>query len=139
MSRHASRSTSWRARANTTTTTATSCSAARNSFTIHGSLDSQDSERARSSITCHAIPQSSDFLQLQSRVLKLKVDDIGGTEIFRPKDLASAKNRAVLFVESRFPSLFYWLKKRAIVYLMRRKATFQQPTGADHKSLTTIG
>ena len=74
-----------------------------NSLTIHGSLDSQDVECARSSITCHAIPRSKDFLQLQSRVLKLKVDDIAGTAIFRPKDLASAKNRAVLFVEFAFP------------------------------------
>jgi phytanoyl-CoA hydroxylase len=92
-----------------------------NAFTIHGSLDSQDPGHSRSSITCHAIPASKDFLQHHTRVLKLQTEDIDGTRVFRPKDLASTRNRAIFFVESHFPTPFYWLKKKAIVYLMKRK------------------
>lgn len=92
-----------------------------NSWTIHGSLDSQDARHSRSSITCHAIPQSRRFLQLQTRVLDLKTDDVNGTRIYRPKDLASARNRLVLGVESHFPKPFYWLKKQAILLALRNK------------------
>jgi phytanoyl-CoA hydroxylase len=93
-----------------------------NALTIHGSLKSQDQRHARSSITAHAIPSSKNLLQFQSRVLKLKADRLNGTALFRPKDLASLKNRAVLFIESRFPAQFYWLKKKAIVHVMKRKS-----------------
>ncbi|MBN9541383.1 MAG: phytanoyl-CoA dioxygenase family protein [Reyranella sp.] len=92
-----------------------------NALTIHGSLKSQDPHNSRSSITCHAIPLSRDFLQFQTRVMKLKVSDINGTSIFRPKDLSSFENRAVLFIESRFPSAFYWLKRKAIIRVMKKK------------------
>lgn len=93
-----------------------------NALTIHGSLDSQDPRRSRSSITCHAIPKSRRFLQLQTRVLSLPTENVAGTAIYRPKDLASAKNRAIFFVETKFPRLFYWLKKQAILYYVRHKA-----------------
>ena len=93
-----------------------------NALTIHGSLDSQDPEHSRSSITCHAIPQGRNLLQLQARVLELKTTEINGVQVFRPKDLRSAKNRAIFAIESYFPKPFYWLKKRAIVYVMKRKA-----------------
>lgn len=92
-----------------------------NAWTIHGSLDSQDPQHARSSITCHAIPASRRFLQLQTRVLDLGTEQINGAEIYRPKDLRSARNRAVLLVESRFPTAFYWLKKQAILHFIRSK------------------
>jgi phytanoyl-CoA hydroxylase len=91
-----------------------------NALTIHGSLKSQDQRHARSSITAHAIPASKNLLQFQSRVLKLKADQLNGTALFRPKDLASLQNRAVLFMESRFSAQFYWLKKKAIVHVMKR-------------------
>jgi phytanoyl-CoA hydroxylase len=77
-----------------------------NSLTIHGSLDSQDEHRSRSSITCHAIPSGRRFLQLQTRLFELPTERLGGAEIFRPKDQGRMKNRAVLFVESRFPGAF---------------------------------
>jgi len=93
-----------------------------NALTIHGSLDSQDTEHSRSSITCHAIPEARKFLQLQTRVMELKTTEINGIQVFRPKDLASAKNRAIFAIESYFPKQFYWLKKRAIVHVMKRKA-----------------
>jgi phytanoyl-CoA hydroxylase len=93
-----------------------------NAWTIHGSLDSRDPEYSRSSITCHAIPSSRRFLQLQTRVLDVKTEKINGAEIYRPKDLRSIKNRLILFVESRFPGAFYWLKKQAILYFIRGKS-----------------
>ncbi len=49
-----------------------------NAWTIHGSLDSQDLEHSRSSITCHAIPDSHRFLQLQTRILPLDLDVVNG-------------------------------------------------------------
>jgi phytanoyl-CoA hydroxylase len=93
-----------------------------NSWTIHGSLDSQDTNRSRSSITCHAIPNKKKFLQLQTRSMELVTDSINNVNIYRPKDLANARNRLVFFVESHFPKAFYWLKSRAIVYLMKKKS-----------------
>ena len=93
-----------------------------NSLTIHGSLDSQDPRHSRSSITAHAIPLSRKFLQLQTRVLTLRTEDVDGTAIYRPKDLGSTVNRLIFFVETNFPQFFYWLKKRAILYFVRRKA-----------------
>jgi phytanoyl-CoA hydroxylase len=93
-----------------------------NSLTIHGSLNSQDPVRSRSSITCHAIPRSRRFLQLQSRLHVLATEEVNGTAIYRPKDLASVANRAVFFVETTFPRFFYWLKKQAIMYVVRHKS-----------------
>lgn len=93
-----------------------------NALTIHGSLDSQDPGHSRSSITCHAIPKASRYLQYQTRVLDLKTDEINGVDVFRPKDLGAAKNRAIFAAESHFPKPFYWLKKQAILHVVRRKA-----------------
>jgi phytanoyl-CoA hydroxylase len=92
-----------------------------NSLTIHGSLDTQDPAHSRSSITCHAIPRSRRFLQLQTRLLTLATDEVDGTAIYRPKDLAVLKNRVVFFIETHFPRMFYWLKKQAILYFVRQK------------------
>jgi phytanoyl-CoA hydroxylase len=94
-----------------------------NALTIHGSLDSQDPLHSRSSITCHAIPLSRKFLQLQTRVHAIAAENVDGTAIYRPKDLAAPLNRLILLVESTFPYLFYWAKKRAILYFVRRKAS----------------
>jgi phytanoyl-CoA hydroxylase len=93
-----------------------------NAWTIHGSLDSQDAERSRSSITCHVIPAGKKFLQLQTRVLDVPTDRINDVEIFRPKDLSRPRNRLVLFMESYFPGPFYWLKKQAILLMLKNKA-----------------
>jgi len=93
-----------------------------NALTIHGSLDSQDSAHSRSSVTCHAIPQRHKLLQLQARTIDVKTVAINGARVFRPKDLGMAKNRAIFLIESRFPGPFYWLKKRAILHMIRGKA-----------------
>jgi phytanoyl-CoA hydroxylase len=92
-------------------------------FTIHGSLDSQDEQHSRSSITCHAIPNSHRFLQLHSRVLDLPTDQVKGTRIFRPKDLARHRNRLIFAFESNFPRLFYAIKKSVVRYVIKRGAT----------------
>lgn len=91
-----------------------------NSRTIHGSLRSQDPTNARSSITCHAIPANKRLLQHQSRLLAVPADNVNGTLVHRPKDQARLLNRAVLGVESRFPSAFYGLKKMAVKYYASR-------------------
>jgi len=93
-----------------------------NSRTIHGSLNSSDNTRSRSSITCHVIPARHRFLQLQTRIHDLSTDKVGDVEIFRPKDQAKLKNRLVMGLEGRFPTVFYGLKSMAIRYLMRKKA-----------------
>jgi phytanoyl-CoA hydroxylase len=93
-----------------------------NALTIHGSLDSQDPKQSRSSVTCHAIPNSRLFLQWQVRLKDLNTDDVNGTRIYRPKDLGSLRNRLVFQVETTIPSLFYWAKNTAIKQLMRLKS-----------------
>lgn len=93
-----------------------------NSLTIHGSLDSQDQSRSRSSITCHAIPSSRLFLQWQVRLKNVSTDDVNGTQIFRPKDLGRLRNRLVFRIESSFPSMFYRAKTAAIKQLMKIKS-----------------
>jgi phytanoyl-CoA hydroxylase len=92
-----------------------------NALTIHGSLNSQDTSCSRSSITCHAIPASRRFLSLQTRLLDVPTDTVNRAKIFRPKDLTVLKNRLIFGVESRFPTVFYWTKNKAIKQLMRWK------------------
>lgn len=94
-----------------------------NAWTIHGSLDSQDEQRSRSSITCHAIPASHRFLQHQTRIVPLKSTVINGIEVHRPKDLAKARYRAIFTLESKFPSIFYWLKRNAIKWRFKLRST----------------
>ena len=89
-----------------------------NSWTIHGSIDSQDPNFSRSSITMHAIAESHKFLQLHSRKIDLKTDDLNNSLIYRPKDQAKFKNRLIFKIESEFPSFFYWLKKKAVKYMV---------------------
>ncbi len=94
-----------------------------NAWTIHGSLDTQDAGFSRSSITCHAIPTKKKFLQHQTRKLDLVTQPVNGVNVYKPKDLSMVRNKAIFFVESRFPKAFYWLKKRAILYTLKRKST----------------
>jgi phytanoyl-CoA hydroxylase len=93
-----------------------------NAFTIHGSLNTQDPRSSRSSITCHAIPSSRLFLHHQILLWDVATDTVNNTKIFRPKDLGALKNRLIFQVETRFPSLFYWAKKRAVKQIFKWKA-----------------
>jgi len=90
-----------------------------NSKTIHGSLDSQNANFSRSSITLHAIPQHHKLLQFHAREIELKTDDLENSLITRPKDQSKFKNRVILNIESNFPTLFYWLKKKIIKSLIK--------------------
>ena len=92
-----------------------------NSWTIHGSLDSQSKTHSRSSITMHAIPESHKFLQLHSRLINVPTDDLGSSLVYRPKDQKKFKNRLIHATESYFPNIFYWMKKKAIKSLVSRK------------------
>ena len=94
-----------------------------NSRTIHGSLNSQSEEFARSSITCHAIPASHEFLQMQTRRMNVPTMEVNGVDVFAPKDQKRFKNRAVLRVESNFPKPFYYLKRWAIRRAMQRNVS----------------
>jgi phytanoyl-CoA hydroxylase len=93
-----------------------------NSWTIHGSLDSQDPLHARSSITCHAIPDSHRFLQLQSRIKPLKIRLVNDVRVHCPKDLSRPFYRTVFFVETHFPKAFYRAKKVGIRSLFHLKS-----------------
>jgi phytanoyl-CoA hydroxylase len=92
-----------------------------NAFTIHGSLNTQDPRFSRSSITCHAIPGSRRFLHHQILLWDVATDTVNDTKIFRPKDLSALKNRWIFQVETRFPSLFYWAKRRAVKQIFKWK------------------
>lgn len=92
-----------------------------NALTIHGSLDSQDSINSRSSITCHAIPKSRKFLQLQTRKIDLPVENLDNSVLYRPKDLAKFKNKIIFLVETKLPTIFYFFKKKAIILIMKFK------------------
>ena len=94
-----------------------------NSWTIHGSIDSQNTSHSRSSITLHAIPEKDKFLQFHSRKIDLQTDDLGTSVVYRPKDQSKFKNRMILNIESNFPSLFYWLKNKAIKILIKNKSS----------------
>jgi phytanoyl-CoA hydroxylase len=92
-----------------------------NALTIHGSLDSQDPNHSRSSITCHAIPSSHLFLSHQTRLRDVATDEVNGTRVYRPKDLSALRNRLIFQIESKFPSLFYWAKRTALKQIFRQK------------------
>jgi phytanoyl-CoA hydroxylase len=96
-----------------------------NSFTIHGSLNTQDSQYSRSSITCHAIPGSRKFLHHQILLWDVETDTVNGTKIFRPKDLSALKSRLIFEVETKFPSLFYWAKRKAVKQVFKWKAPYR--------------
>ncbi|MBO9711487.1 phytanoyl-CoA dioxygenase family protein [Sphingomonas sp.] len=92
-----------------------------NAWTIHGSLDSQDAEHSRSSITAHMIAARDNFLQLQMREHVLPTTEVNGVQVFRPKDLSSGANRSILWVESTFPKAFYAVKRAAVRSVAKRK------------------
>ena len=99
-----------------------------NSWTMHGSLNSEDTEHSRSSITCHAIPDSHRFLQFQNRIMPLDLDTVNGVRIHRPKNLARLSNRFIFSLETHFPTAFYAFKKLAIKTILWLKTPRKTPT-----------
>jgi phytanoyl-CoA hydroxylase len=89
-------------------------------WTIHGSLKSDSKTHTRKSITNHVIPNKDLFLQFQTRLFDLKTDKINDTYLFRPKDQAKLKSRILLAIEGNFPKQFYWLKRKAIKFLVSK-------------------
>jgi phytanoyl-CoA hydroxylase len=87
--------------------------------TIHGSLSTVQVDRSRKSFTAHFIPASSRFLQFQARVKKLRLRTVNTMPVHHPKDLSEPLNRAILFVETRFPRAFRFTKKMAIKFVTR--------------------
>jgi phytanoyl-CoA hydroxylase len=84
------------------------------SKTLHGSLETLQPDRSRSSFTAHYIPDSSRFLQFQSRIRPLNLKTVGGMRVHRPKDLSRPSRRAMLWVETTFPRTFHLMKRVAI-------------------------
>jgi phytanoyl-CoA hydroxylase len=88
-----------------------------NSKTIHGSLPTSQPGLSRRSFTAHYIPESHNFLMLQSQIKSLVYEKVNNMRIYRPKDQAEKVNRAVLFVETRFPRAFQAVKKAMIAHV----------------------
>lgn len=89
------------------------------SKTIHGSMETTQPDRSRSSVTAHYIPQSTRFLQYQTRIKPLNLSTINGMQVHTPKDLASPLNRLVMGFETRFPTAFTTLKNAAVRIVTR--------------------
>jgi phytanoyl-CoA hydroxylase len=87
--------------------------------TMHGSLATTQPRRSRSSFTAHYIPDSSRFLQFQSRIRGLALSKIGGINVHSPKDLNRPTRRAMFWVETTFPGAFQAAKKLAIKIVTR--------------------
>jgi len=85
-----------------------------NAKTIHGSLATNQPGFSRASLTAHYIRADHRFLQFQSREKRLSPATINGMLVHRPKNQDLARNRAVLWVETRFPRSFRLAKKLAI-------------------------
>ncbi|HFA48648.1 MAG TPA: phytanoyl-CoA dioxygenase family protein [Bacteroidetes bacterium] len=84
------------------------------SKTIHGALDTFEPQHSRNSITGHFIPESTRFLSLQAFIRPTKLKKVNGINVFSPKDLDVAKNRAIMKVETTFPKAFQFVKKMAV-------------------------
>jgi phytanoyl-CoA hydroxylase len=87
--------------------------------TIHGSMETTQPERSRSSVTSHYIPASTRFLQFQTRIKPLNLSTINGMQVHTPKDLSSTVNRLVMGVETRFPKAFAAVKNAAVRVVTR--------------------
>jgi phytanoyl-CoA hydroxylase len=89
------------------------------SKTIHGSMDTTQPDRSRSSVTSHYIPRSTRFLQYQTRIKALNLSTVNGMDVHTPKDMASPVNRLVMGFETRFPTAFTSIKQAAIRFVTR--------------------
>ena len=88
-----------------------------NSLTIHGSLNSHSKTNSRSSITFHALPINHKFFHWHKHFIDTPYDNLGNVVIYRRKNQDILKNRIILFIESNFPNIFYWLKRNVIKFI----------------------
>jgi phytanoyl-CoA hydroxylase len=85
--------------------------------TIHGSLETTEPQRSRSSITAHLLGASAELLQFQRRRRRLALATINGVQVHMPKNQNAWGPRAVLWAAATFPTAFR-LAKRAAIKLM---------------------
>ncbi|MGE5526765.1 MAG: phytanoyl-CoA dioxygenase family protein [Rhodospirillaceae bacterium] len=88
-----------------------------NSKTIHGSLETRQREYSRASLTAHYIPESSRFLQFQSRIKPLQLREYNGMQVNHPKSLDNLTKRMILNIETSFPRSFRFAKKVAVKFV----------------------
>jgi phytanoyl-CoA hydroxylase len=88
-----------------------------NAKTIHGSLETRQSEYSRASLTAHYIPESARFLQFQSRIKPLQLREYNGMQVNHPKSLDSVSKRMILNIETSFPRSFRFAKKVAVKFV----------------------
>lgn len=82
--------------------------------TIHGSLQTTQPEYSRNSFTGHYIPASTRYLQYQSNIKKLNLEEVNGIPVNFPKNLDKPLSRFIFGIETTFPQTFRTLKKIAI-------------------------
>jgi phytanoyl-CoA hydroxylase len=90
-----------------------------NAKTVHGSLETTRPRHSRSSFTAHYIPDSSRYLQFQSRIRSMTLSNIGGINVHSPKDLNRPSRRLMFWIETTFPGTFQTIKKLAIKAVTR--------------------
>lgn len=87
--------------------------------TIHGSLETTQPWASRNSITAHFIPASAGFMQYQSRLRTLHLEQINGQQLHHPKDQNRLKYKLLLALETRFPQAFRMAKRLATKLVTR--------------------
>ena len=91
-----------------------------NSRTIHGSLETKQPEFSRSSLTAHFIPDSSRFLQFQSRIKKLNLSQYNQMNVHSPKNADKLRQKIILKIETSFPRAFQAAKWTAVKLLVTK-------------------
>lgn len=90
-----------------------------NAKTIHGSLETNQHQFSRSSLTAHYIPSNQRFLQFQARIRELNLTHVNGMAVNKPKDLDDMMNRLDFEAAAHLPSVYGFAKKLAIKALTR--------------------
>jgi len=90
-----------------------------NSKTIHGSLETSQSEYSRSSFTAHYVPSSTKHLQYQKRIRKFNLKQINSMSVDHPKDQDNIKNQFMFYLETQFPQQIQYLKRLAIKAIVK--------------------
>lgn len=85
-----------------------------NAKTIHGSLETNQEQFSRSSLTAHYIPSNQRFLQYQARIKALNLVTVNGMAVNKPKDLDNVRNRLEFEAAVHMPGLYRMAKKLAV-------------------------
>ena len=85
-----------------------------NSLTVHGSLKTTVTGASRRSMTAHYIPETSRYLQFQTRPVPLNLQMVNGMKVHKPKDMARAKTRAMMWAQFNFPKTYLFVRKIAV-------------------------